>query len=71
MPKRQLPPRHLYQADPGMTDRRGGVDGCAHCPLPKAHSVHDVPAVSADAALIDARRLGEAARIPASERKPA
>lgn len=50
---------HAYQPDPGITDRPGGVDGCAHCPLPRQHPVHDVPPVPADAAAIDARRLGE------------
>lgn len=59
MPKRTLPLRHLYQPDPGITDRRGGIDSCQHCPLPKTHPVHQVPATPADAARLDARRLGE------------
>lgn len=52
-------PTHAYVADPGTSDRRGGVESCAHCPMPRGHAVHDLPAVPADAALVDARRLGE------------
>lgn len=52
-------PTHAYTADPGITDRRGGTEGCAHCPLPRAHPVHQLPPVPADAALADARKLGE------------
>lgn len=50
-------PVHAYQPD-GLPNHRG-VDGCAHCPLPRQHPVHDVPPVPADAAAMDARRLGE------------
>lgn len=61
-------PTHAYQPD-GLSDRRGGIEGCQHCPLPRVHPVHTLPATPADAAQLDARKLGEAD--PASERKPA
>ena len=52
-------PTHQYQPEPDITDWRGGTEGCAHCPLPRRHPVHDVPAVTADAVAADAARLGE------------
>lgn len=57
MPKTALP-THVYQPD-GLSDRRGGPEGCQHCTMPRAHPVHTLPPVPVDAVLVDARRLGE------------
>lgn len=56
MPKTKIP-IHAFQPD-GLPNHRG-EQACSTCHLPQRHPVHDVPAVPADAAEVDARRLGE------------
>lgn len=56
MPKIAIPV-HPHQPD-GLPNHRG-EQGCTACNLPQRHPVHDVPPVPADAAVVDARRLGE------------
>lgn len=50
-------PVHPHQPD-GLPNHRGD-QGCAHCPMPARHPVHDVPPLPARAAVVDARRIGE------------
>jgi hypothetical protein len=38
----KLPDLHAYWPN-GIPTHRGGPHGCAHCPLPKGHAVHEVP----------------------------
>lgn len=49
-------PTHAYQPD-GVVNHRS--EQACTCNLPKAHPVHVLPPVPADAAVLDARRLGE------------
>jgi hypothetical protein len=51
-------PTHIYVPD-GLPDRRGGPQGCQHCPMPARHRVHVLPPVDADVRQAEARRLGE------------
>jgi hypothetical protein len=51
-------PTHVFAPD-GLPDRRGGPQGCQHCPMPERHPVHRLPAVDADVQQAEARRLGE------------
>jgi len=50
--------QHQFLPD-GLPDRRGGPQGCQHCPMPERHAVHQLPIVDADIQRAEARRLGE------------
>lgn len=51
---------HLFQPDRDLgTDHRGDYRCAAPCGLPKSHRIHEVPEPNPEAAVIDARILGE------------
>jgi hypothetical protein len=49
---------HTYQPDPYMAPTYGDAP-CSMCGFPKPSRVHDVPEPDPEAAVIDARILGE------------
>lgn len=50
--------RHVFVADDTATTW-DNKPGCAECPLPKDHPVHDVPEVTDEVRDETARRIGE------------